>query len=129
MAANGGQVEYFSYLRLDYHQTYFRVSSIFLMLLVFAFHGIGVVHFGFLSASEMTDLIVTTCGKPSGNVLHRARNAALRWNVPFTEREWKAPLRSLLDQAKAAIVFGQRGVELWDAEGHITFHEGLAALR
>jgi len=99
------------------------------MLLVFAFHGFAIVHSGFFSASEMTELLVTTCGKPSGNLLHRARNAALRWNAPFTEREWKAPLRPLLDQAKAVIVFGQRGVELWDAEGHIAFHEGLAALR
>jgi len=77
----------------------------------------------------MTELLVTTCGTPSGNLLHRARNAALRWNVPFAEREWKGPLQPLLDQAKAVIVFGQRGVELWDSEGRTAFHEGLAALR
>ena len=77
----------------------------------------------------MLELLVTTCGKISGNRLHCARNAALRWNVPFAERGWKQPLQPLLDQARAVIVFGKNGVELWDREGRIAFHEGLAALR
>ncbi|HEY8206808.1 MAG TPA: class I SAM-dependent methyltransferase [Myxococcaceae bacterium] len=53
----------------------------------------------------------------------------MRWNVPFAERGWKAPLQPLLDQARAVIVFGNHGVELWDSEGRTAFHEGLAALR
>lgn len=75
------------------------------------------------------ELLVTTCGTPCGKVLHRAREAAARWGAPFVERGWKGPLQPLLGQAKAVIVFGDLRVELWDAEGHTAFHDGLAALR
>src|SRR4051812_24875199 len=99
------------------------------MLLMFAFGGIRIVHSWILRMMDLKDLLVTTCGKPSGKLLHQARNAALRWNVPFAERAWKGSLRPLLDQSRAVIVFGRSGVELWDAQGRTAFHEGLAALR
>ena len=79
--------------------------------------------------SESAELHITTSGTISGNVRHLAREAAVRWGVPFTERGRKSPLQPLLRQAKAVIVFGNHRVELWDAHGHIAFHEGLAALR
>lgn len=75
------------------------------------------------------DLVVTTCGTPTGAIRDRALQAASGWRVPFMERRWKGSLRPLLEEARAVLVFGQDRLDLWDGEGRIAFHEGLAAFR
>lgn len=79
--------------------------------------------------AELVELVVTTSGNPSGTLVNLAREAAARWGVPFLERGRKAPLHALLGEARAVMVFGRERMELWDREGHIAFHEGLAAFR
>ena len=52
-----------------------------------------------------------------------------RWGVPLLLRPPKAPLRGLLAQADALVVFGRDAVSLWDRAGQVRGSAGLGALR
>ncbi len=50
-------------------------------------------------------LAVTTNGKCSGEVQRAAREAAVRWGLPFLPRKRKSPLLPMFAQAEALLVF------------------------
>jgi 16S rRNA (guanine1516-N2)-methyltransferase len=73
---------------------------------------------------------VTTSGQPEPGLEALARARAQEWGLPYLPRRAKTPLSPLLGpQADALLVFGREGVVLWDAQGHVGFHAGLAHLR
>ena len=76
-------------------------------------------------------LAVTTSGKASPAMSALARRKAVEWGVPFYARGRKEPITPLLGElADALLVFGgDDGVSLWDREGEIHCHPGIAKLR
>jgi hypothetical protein len=82
---------------------------------------------GFASAPRL--LAVALSGSQDASLRAEAEACAERWHLPLLVRPPKAPLRGLLSQARTLIVFGQDGVSLWDAQGHVRGGPGLAALR
>jgi 16S rRNA (guanine1516-N2)-methyltransferase len=74
-------------------------------------------------------LAVALSGSQDARLHAEAEACAERWQLPILLRRPKAPLRGLLAEADALIVFGQDAVSLWDRAGHVRGGAGLAALR
>jgi 16S rRNA (guanine1516-N2)-methyltransferase len=80
-------------------------------------------------AVERAPVAVALSGSQQPALRQEAEACAGRWNLPLLLRRPKAPLRGLFTQARALIVFGEDGVSLRDADGHVRGGPGLAALR
>jgi 16S rRNA (guanine1516-N2)-methyltransferase len=74
-------------------------------------------------------LAIALSGSQAPDLLAEAEVCAGRWGLPLLLRAPKAPLRGLLQQADALVVFGRDAVSLWDEAGHVRGSAGLAALR
>src|SRR5512135_591032 len=74
-------------------------------------------------------LAVALSGSTDAALRAEAEACAARWRLPLLLRRPKAPVRGLLTQARALVVFGEDAVSLWDREGHVRGGAGLAALR
>jgi 16S rRNA (guanine1516-N2)-methyltransferase len=87
-------------------------------------------------------LAVTTVDKPAPALVAYARRRAEEWRLPFFVRgvrtrgtpsgtlSIEASLESALGtMAEALLVFGREGLTLWDREGRLHFHPGMAHLR
>jgi 16S rRNA (guanine1516-N2)-methyltransferase len=72
---------------------------------------------------------IALSGSQDPTLLAEAQSCADRWHLPLLRRAPKAPLRGLLRDAEALVVFGGDAVSLWDREGHVRGSAGLAALR
>lgn len=73
---------------------------------------------------------MTTSGQADPLCLERARAAAHRWGLPYLERKRKEPLRPVIGQlARALLVFGHQGIELWDSQGSMRYSPGMGRLR
>lgn len=80
--------------------------------------------------SPPTSIGVTLSGRPTEELIARARAAAKRWGIPYFPRGRKQSLLSMLEaNAAALLVFGHDGVTLTDPEGTLAFHAGIAHLR
>lgn len=78
----------------------------------------------------MARLAVTTSGSEPEALEGRARAAAQRWALPYVARRRKEPLEKMLGgAADAFLVFEREAVALWDREGPLRWHPGLALLR
>ena len=59
-----------------------------------------------------------------------AQRWARAWNVPYVERRVQSSLETLLEErADALLVFGEKSPVLWDSQGRLPFHAGMAELR
>jgi len=74
-------------------------------------------------------LAVALSGSQDPALLAEAGACGRRWELPLLLRPPKAPLRGLLEEAEALVVFGHDAVSLWDRKGHVRGSAGLAALR
>jgi SAM-dependent methyltransferase len=74
-------------------------------------------------------LAIALSGSQDAALLAEAERCAVRWGLPLLLRAPKAPLRGLLGQAHALVVFGRDAVSLWDDQGHVRGSAGLGALR
>src|SRR5262249_5019907 len=74
-------------------------------------------------------LAIPLSGSPGPAPLAAGEAWVRRGGLPLLLRPPKAPLRGLLEQADALIVFGRDAVSLWDRKGHVRGSAGLAALR
>lgn len=78
-------------------------------------------------------LAVTTIDKPAPALVGYARRRAEDWGLPFWGRTRGASIHSLEEAlgtvAEALLVFGREGLTLWDREGRLRFHPGMAHLR
>jgi 16S rRNA (guanine1516-N2)-methyltransferase len=78
-------------------------------------------------------LAVTTIDKPAPALVEYARRRAEAWGLPFWVRARGAGSSSLEAAlgtvAEALLVFGREGLTLWDREGRLRFHPGMAHLR
>ena len=84
---------------------------------------------GPMPSTTRVPLAIALSGSQDPALLAEAEACVRRWGLPLLLRPPKAPLRGLLDQADALIVFGRDAVSLWDREGHVRGSAGLAALR
>lgn len=74
-------------------------------------------------------LAIALSGSQDPALLAEAEACAGKWKLPFLQRAPKTPLRGLLREAEALVVFGHDAVSLRDAKGHVRGSAGLAALR
>ena len=74
-------------------------------------------------------LAVTVSGKAGPETLARARTLAAEWGLPFLDRPREGALNPLLARASALLIFSDKDVALFDGEGRLAFHPGLAHLR
>ena len=74
-------------------------------------------------------LAIALSGSQDPALLAEAEVCVRRWGLPLLLRAPKAPLRGLLGQADALVVFGRDAVSLWDRAGHVRGSAGLGALR
>ena len=74
-------------------------------------------------------LAVALSGSTDRTLRAEAEACAARWGLPLLLRPPGAPVRGLLGQARALVVFGEDAVSLWDRLGHVRGGAGLAALR
>lgn len=78
-------------------------------------------------------LAVTTIDKPAPALVAYARRRAEEWGLPFWARARGSGVHSLEAAlgavAEALLVFGREGLTLWDREGRLHFHPGMAHLR
>ena len=72
-------------------------------------------------------LAVALSGSQDPALLAEAGACGRRWELPLLLRPPKAPLRGLLEEAEALVVFGHDAVSLWDRKGHVRGSAGLAA--
>lgn len=81
------------------------------------------------SAAARVPLAVTVSGRATEGTVAEARRKAAEWNLPFLPRPREAALNPLLEAAATLLVFSDKDVTLFDGEGKLTFHPGLAHLR
>ena len=86
-------------------------------------------------STPLAPLAVTTIDKPPPALVEYARRRADEWGLPFWRRTRGAgPAGHSLEAAlgtvaEALLVFGQEGLVLWDGQGRLRFHAGMAHLR
>lgn len=82
-----------------------------------------------IASAHRVPLAVTVSGRAGEAACALARTRALEWGLPFLPRRRTASLKPLLERAEALLIFSDEEVVLFDGEGKLTFHPGLAHLR